>query len=381
MKKCIIRALAAVLCAITLVFSLASCSKQPYDYKLSDYITVPKDLDKINVTHEEILAAVDAQIKSLLENKATLVTAENNAASKSGDILKISFKCYTDEDLKQEIAVLSDDDCMLSLQAVPSDTEETQENIAENIKYRYPKELQEELLGKKLDGKFAVWVTLPKSFTAINLADFLDKDSKESSSKPQNRIYYVGKITEIKTPVLPEYNDEFVKSVSEYQTVEEYESYLYERMKEELIFDKLAQASTVKHYPVDEVQAYTESFTKYYTEKAEALKITLEQYVAKKFFINMTDFHLKADTYAKGLVKDEMLLYTLSRRYKIELTDEQYSDGAQKYVKEYGLSKLSELEAKFGTEYVRRTVLMDKVLEYLASKVTVQGEPEASPAA
>jgi FKBP-type peptidyl-prolyl cis-trans isomerase (trigger factor) len=186
---------------------------------------------------------------------------------------------------------------------------------------------------------------------------------------------YECEIKQINVPVLPEYNDAFVKTVSECENVAEYEQYLYEKMKEELVFNALLEKSTVKHYPVTEVQAYTTSFVKYHTEKADELKISLEEYAAKKFFVSITDFHLKSDAYAKELVKKEMLLYSIARKHKLELTDTEYTVGAMVYVRQYQLRSVSQLEGRFGSAYVRQTVLMDKVLAYLVDQVTVMETP------
>lgn len=343
MKKIAMRAISLIMGAIIMAFTLVSCSKEPYDYELKDYITVPEDLSTVTVTHDEVLAAVNQQIESVLKNKATYETVTQRGAM-PGDIVKLSFSCYKTDDKKTALPEISDSDCTLIL--------------GEN---KYPAELENQLIRRVPDESFSVTVTLPEKFTASDLAG--------------KKIIYEVQIKQIQAAVIPEYNDEFVKSISSFQTTLEYEQYLYERMKEEIIFDKLLNASNVKLYPVDEVQSYTSSFTKYYTEKADELKITLEQYAAKKFFINMTDFHLKSDAYAKELVKEEMLLYTLARRYDIELTDEEYTEGAQKYVAEYGLSSVSKLEAKFGTVYVQQTVLMDKVLAYLSERIEVSGAP------
>ena len=345
MKKTAMRVVSLIMGAMMMAFLLVSCSKKPYDYKLSDYIAVPGDLTAITVTHEEIISAMDVQIQKLRENNSKQVEVTDRAIA-SGDTVKLSISCYKTDEKKTALPDISDSDCTL----VVGDG-------------KYPADLEKSLIGKEIGKQYSVKVTLPSTFSANDLAG--------------KQIFYDVEIKAIYTAVLPEYNIELIKKASSFESVEEYEKYLYERMKEEIIFDKLLAQSTVSASPIDEVQSYTTSFTKYYTERADELKLTLEQYVAKKFFINMTDFHLKADAYAKSLVKEEMLLYTLARRYKLELTDDEYTEGAQKYAKEYGLESVSKLEAKFGTVYVEQTVLMDKVLAYLSEQITVIGAPES----
>lgn len=342
MKRKIIRIISFLMCTIFVLGILASCSKEPYDYDLTDYIKVPEASENVTVTHDEILSAVNEKIKAVLKNKSTLNTVTRRATT--GDLVKLGFKCYKTDEKKTEITDISDSDCSLIL----GDG-------------KYPFELESSIMKRSAGEFYAVRVMLPDTFTANELAG--------------KQVIYEVEIKEIREFVPPEYNDEFVKEISVYQTVDEYEQYLYGKMKEELIFDKLLSMCSVRRYPVSEVQSYTSSFVKYYTERAEELKLTLEQYAAKKFFVNMTDFHLKADAYAKELVKKEMLLYALVEMYDISLDDAEYTAGAQRYAAEYGLASVSKLEAKFGTVYVRQSVLMDKTLGHIASMIEVVGAP------
>ena len=343
MKKTLIRTVSLVMGAIICVFCLASCSKKPYDYDLKEYITVPDDLAEITVTDAEILERVALQIQTVLENKATYSNVTVRGAM-PGDTLKLTVECFKTDEKKTPIPELSDNDATLVL--------------GED---KYPAELENALIRRVVGDEIEISVTLPETFTALGLAG--------------KAMIYKVKITSISTKMLPEYNDEFVKTVSAYTTVAEYEQYLYEKMKEELIFDKLLEKSTVKIYPTEEVQSYTSNFVKYYTEHADKLNITLEEYAQKKFFIGITEFHLKADAYAKELVKEELLLYRLARKYSIELSDGEYTSGAAKYVAEYGLKSVSELEGRFGKDYIRQTVLMDKMLAYLSEQIPVSEPP------
>lgn len=337
MKKTVVRLISLVMGAVTLAFCLVSCGKQPYDYNLDEYVTVPADLSGITVTESEIKAEVEKSKNAAIKNRSTTVLEKESGAT-NGNILKLSFKCFMLDGT--EITELSDEACTLVL--------------GEN---KYPVELEAALLGQPFGKNFDVTVTLPQTFTVLNLAG--------------QKIKYVGKINEVLKVIAPEYNNEFVQSVSPCQSTIEYEQYLYEKMKEELIFKKILESSTVIQYPQDEYKAYVENFVKYYTEQAEALKITLEEYVYKKFFININEFKNKENEYAKELVKKELVLYSLARKYSIELSDEEYRLGAEKYTEQYGLESVSNLESRFGTSNIRQTVLMDKVLAYLAQQIKV----------
>ena len=338
------------LCVIMCTMSFSSCNNVPYDYDLNEYITVPSDLSAVTVTDAEIRAGIDKTVNSILDNKAIKIK-ETEIGIREGHVLNISFKCYQleeDENGKPiEITILSDNACTLV--------------IGEDEKY--PQDLQFALIRKIAGESFDAIVKLPSSFTALGLAG--------------EKIRYVGQIQEVYRVERPEYNDDFVKLISKYQTVEEYEAYLYEKIKEELIFEKLLElAGEPKAYPTNELQAYTDSFAKYYTEQANALGISLEEYVNKKFFITITEFYKKEDTYSKQLVAKELLLYSLARKYGIDVSDAEYASGASKYAAQYGFDTVQQFEAKFGSSNIRQTLLMDEVLVYLSRLVEVTVEPE-----
>lgn len=331
-------------------FSLVSCAKEPYPYEIEDYITLPSSWTDMTLTEKEIINRRDSDIMKVRSNAAIQekVLSRNSVV---GDIINISFVCYKSETYEADkaegkfIQNISDSDCTIRL--------------GDN---KYPAQLENALIGRKEGDEFTVRITLPDSFTVDNLSG--------------TAVVYeikVNSVTELKLPLL---NDAFVKTVSYCDTVEEYEEMMYQRAKENLIWEKLLQTVTVITYPVDEVNAYTIKFLTYYGDMAEKLNVTTEEYVAKKFFMSMPEFHSQADSYAKNLVKNELLLYYFVRIYDLQISDNEYQVRADKYVKQYGLNSVSELEGKFGSSYVRQTTQTEKILEYVSSVITVLNDGE-----
>ena len=145
---------------------------------------------------------------------------------------------------------------------------------------------------------------------------------------------------------------------------------LYVEAKKEICWEKLLGLAKVEAYPESEVDKYTSDYINYYSDLADQYGVTLEEYVAKRFFMEIRSFHVQADAYAKELVKSEMLLYRMARKYGITLSDDEYNAGAYKYALEYGLESVAQLEGKFGRYITRQTVLMDKVQEFVVDEVT-----------
>ena len=345
MRKCIIRTVALLLCALMAALSLASCAEEPYPYELDGYILVPQDIASITVSDKEIDEAVLEQIRTVIENSATEQPVMNRGAAE-GDVVSISVVCYfletyTEDRAKGEyIEALTDSDCTFKIGGG-----------------KYPAELEAALVGKVTGDSFSAHAKLPDTYTVDGLGS--------------STVVYECVVNSVREYIIPTYDNAFVQSVSACATVEEYEEMLKGAMLEELAFKNLLKHCSFKAYPVDEVNKHTSNFIAYYTDLATASELTLEEYVAKKFFIELSEFHLRADAYAKELVKSEMLMYSLVRSYDLAITDDEYTAGAQKYAERYGLESVSALESKFGSDYVEYTVQMDKVLTFLASKVTV----------
>ena len=341
MKKTVLRACAFTLLAIMLTGCFSGCTQDPYQYDLSEYITVPTDLTGITVTDEEIAVGVAERISSALYNKAEEVTVVERGAA-IGDTVTVGFAVYhldtyaEDRVSGKKIEEISDPSCII--------------RIGDG---KHPQKLSEALIGKKAGDTFAVSLTLPSSYKVNSLAG--------------KSVVYEGMVGSVKERVLPEYGDAFVQSVSACTTVAEYEEMLEKTVRQELIFEKLLALCTFNAYPVEEVNQYSGNFISYYTDLAQAAEISLEDYVARKFFVELNDFHLQADAYAKETVGKELLIYSLSRTYSITVSDQEYTERARVYASQYGLASVSALESKFGKDYVMRTVQTDKVLEYLES--------------
>ena len=335
--------LSALLMLCVILFS--SCSKEPYPYDLDKHIKLCELPTDLKVTDKELKEAVEEKILEVRKNNSVMTPVSDKAAE-NGDMVNVSFVCYpaatygTDEN--KPIQKISDSDCTLI--------------IGNN---KYPAELEKAIIGMFPNGKSTARLTYPQNFAL-----------KEYAGTSVIFEITLNSITEVKLPL---YNDAFVRSVSICQTVAEYETFLLERVKEDLIWDYMLKNSEVILYPSEELNEYSSDFSSYYNGLAAEKSITLEEYVSKKFFTELSDFHIKTDNYAKEMVKGDLLLYSLVNKYALQLTDEEYTAGAERYANQYGLRSVSLLEGKFGSEFVRKSVQKDKVLSYLSQNgITVE---------
>ncbi len=334
---------------LTCLALLSSCSSEPYPYELDKHIKLSELPTDLVFTEEEILEKVEERILEVRKNNV-VKTPNNDKAAEKGDMVNVSFTCYPAATYgkadSKPIQKISDTDCTLI--------------IGNN---KYPSELEKAIIGMFPGDKATARLTYPQNFAL-----------KEYAGLSVVFEITLNSVTEVKLPL---YNDAFVRAVSVCQTVEEYESFIFERVKEDLVWEYMFKNSEVLLYPSEELNEYSSDFSSYYSGLATEKNITLEEYVSKKFFIELSDFHIKTDSYAKDMVKGDLLLYSLVNKYALQLSDEEYNAGAERYAAQYGLRSVSLLEGKFGSEFVRKSVLKDKVLSYL-SQIAITVTPSES---
>lgn len=333
-----------LLLCVLLIGALSSCSSTPYDYELSEYITIPDGWQNTQVTESEIEERLAEEILRVRSN-ASIATEITERAALAGDMVNISMVCYRSAEYgnadASPISELSDPDCTFI--------------IGIN---KYPTELENTVIGHRATESFAVRLTLPGDFGLTELAY-------------QTVVYEItlNTLTELQLPL---YNDAFVSSVSSCETVAEYEEMLRGRVREEIIWEKILASCEVKGYPQKEYNTYEHNFINYYTGLASEAGQTLEEYIRRKFFMELSAFQAEAVEYAQENVKEDLLLYSFVRAYGLELSDAEYSDGAEIYVEEYDMRSVAALERRFGIAFVRKSVQLDKVLTFIGEAVSTQ---------
>ncbi len=174
-------------------FELVSISKEDgVDFKVSvtTYpnieLTEYKGLKAERPLVEVKAAEVNAEIKSLQERNARMVSVEDRAAKK-GDTVVIDFEGFKD--------------------GVAFDGGKAEGHSLELGSGQFIPGFEDQIIGKNIDDEFEVNVTFPEEYGAEDLA-----------GKPA--VFKV-KLHEIKLRELPAADDEFAKDVSEFDTLKE----------------------------------------------------------------------------------------------------------------------------------------------------------------
>lgn len=165
------------------------------EVEIADYEGIKVTKKSTEVTEE----LVDKEIETVRDRNSRLVTVEDRAAE-NGDIAVIDFEGFVDgtpfEGGKAESYNLS----LGSNSFIPG--------------------FEDQIVGHKADDEFSINVTFPEDYQVEELK------GKESEFKI--------KLHEIKAKELPEVDDEFVKDVSDKETVEQYREELKEQIASRL---------------------------------------------------------------------------------------------------------------------------------------------------
>ena len=352
MKKILKKAVATAL-AIVSALSLCSCSTVPFDYELSEYLT-PADYTKIEIDEEQVPIRAE-QYKTDLINAHSKKSAEPifGRRHRVGDIAVISYKCYTEESLVMPIG-----------EETPVALEDTG---AELVIGR----------GKYLPAIESAILNTENFTVPIELHLILPTDFGITALAGKNVVFYLT-VSAIYEFIPPTYDNTFIMENTRYSTVEEYEAAMLIQARRDLVWEAFMEQSEVLSYPKTELNEHTLDFIEYYTNQATAASLTLEQFVARKFFMELSTFHLKADEYSKNYTKEELSVYYIARHYGLELTDEEYEKAATGYANYYGYETLSEYEGIYGRTIINYTILKEKVMKYVTERSLSANPPQDS---
>lgn len=175
-----------------------------------------------------------------------------------------------------------------------------------------------EIIGHKTGDEFDVNVTFPENYQAEELIG--------------KAAVFACKINSIRRDEYPELDDEFVKDVSEFDTLEEYKADIKRQLEEEiskqeeqdirrLLMEQLAEKVTVE---VPQVMYDTEmdNMINYMTSTFGRQGMTFDQYLQ---FINQTmdEFKEKEKVEAEKHVKIRLALAAITKAENITVTDEE----------------------------------------------------------
>lgn len=226
---------------------------------------------------------------------------------------------------------------------------------------------EDQLIGKSVGDNVDVNVTFPTEYHADHLA------GKEAVFKV--------KIHELKKKVLPELDDEFVKDVSEFDTLDEYKASIRTRLEED--FKNQEEAET-EHAIVHElielndfdvpqamVRNQLNEEIENFAYRLQMQGLNLEDYM-KYTGTTIEMLKMQMEPMAKERVKQEIILDAVATAENIKATDEEVDadvENAASYLKDEDKAKFMEdLKAK-NLAYIQEKIQMRKAMAFIKEHV------------
>ncbi len=338
----------------------AICVTKP-EVEVKAYKGLKVEKEAAVVTEEEVMVEVNRAI----ERNARVVTVERKA--KKGDIAVIDFEGFVDgkafEGGKGENHSLT----LGSGQFIPG--------------------FEEQVIGKKAGDECDVNVTFPAEYHASDLA------GKEAVFKV--------KVHEVQAKELPELDDEFVKDISEFDTVDEYKADIRGAMQqakdnasnndvENKLVDMVIENMTGE-IPNEMYEARIDEMVNDFDMRLQQQGLKLDMYL-QYTGMDLGSFRKTFEEQAQKAVKIRLALEKIVELEKIEATDddvnaeyekiaERYSmpaDDVKKYIPVEELTK--DLKVNKAIDLIKETAVIKEVAKKAPAKKTTTTKAAAKPA-
>ena len=306
--------------------------------EISDY----KGLEVKKTTKTVDDAAIDAEIEKVRNRNARSITVEDRAAE-TGDTAVIDFEGFLDgvafEGGKGEKFPLE----LGSGSFIPG--------------------FEDQIVGKNIGEEFDVNVTFPENYQADNLA-----------GKP---AVFKCKLHEIKAKELPTVDDEFVKDVSEFDTLDEYKADIRTRLEKSAedeantnLDNALVDAVVAKlNAEVPQVM-YERRVDDIVREWSSRNRIRVEDYL-KYTGTTMEQFRANFAEVAKRQVDLRLALEKIAEIENIEVTDEDVEKEFNSMAEQYKM-ELDKVKAAIPADAVKNDLKIEKALDLVRSAAKIE---------
>lgn len=296
----------------------------------------------LEITDEDI----DADIKKVLERNSRLVTVEDRAAEKD-DIAVIDFKGFLDGEAFDGGEAENYNLTLGSGQFIPG--------------------FEDQIIGHKADEEFTIDVTFPEDYQAEELKG--------------KAVKFEIKLHEIKKRELPEFNDDFVKDVSEFDTVDAYKADIKGKLeearkkeaendKERQVAEKLAELLQAE-IPEAMYNNQVDSIIDEFAMNLKSQGLDLEIYMQ---YTGLTEEKLRETYYDRAVsqVKVRLALKKIAELENIVATDEDVENKYNELAEAYKVN-VNRVKAAFSPKDIAGDIQAVRAME-LVKENTVNAE-------
>lgn len=322
-------------------------SEEALDFDASEYVKLG-DYKGLEVSYPSVLPVTDEEVQENiqyeLEENTDYKEVKDRAAEK-GDIANIDFTGTIDG---EEFEGGSGSGYELELGSGD-----------------FLEDFENSLIGKKAGETATFTLTLPEDYGQ-------DVAGKEAE--------FTVKINSVSEAVTPEYNEEFVKSVSDYETTQEYEASVKKRLQEEAEESSKMEAeesalrlaienATIDGYPQKLYDFFYDDNVTGYKNYAEFMGIDYEEFLESY----MSEDDIKETTVDQ--VNEYLVASAILKAEGQEVSDGDYSKLAEEMAKENEYETLEEYEKDYGKTYIMTQIVRQKAIEILYDSAKLQEVP------
>lgn len=313
------------------------------EVELGNYSNLEAEVNKYEVTDEDISRVIDRE----RDQNSRIISVEDRAV-KDGDIVNIDFVGKLDGE------------------EFPGGDAEGYELVIGSG--AFIPGFEEQIIGKEIGQEFDVDVVFPEEYHDESLAG-------------KNVIFEV-KLNSIQEKELPELDDEFVKDISEFDTLEEYKNNvkidLEEELKKQAEVEKENKAvealMDVMKVDIPESMIDMEVDREYqnFLYRVQGMGLTLDQYFA---IANSDEEKTREELRpaSEKKVKGELALDEFIVKENIEATDEEIDKEISELAKQYELKDVDSfketLKESGDLDFITNTVKRRKAVEKLVEMV------------
>ncbi len=302
---------------------------------------------------------LNAQLQKTVVTEAELDTEIDNLLASYG-----SYEHITNRQVEEGDTVLADYAGYENDVAFEGGTATNQEIVA-SANSGYIPGFAEAFVGQTPGVEFAFDVTFPADYGNADMA------GKEVTFVCTVHAIYGDEY------IVPELTDAFVKEKFGYNNVAEFRILFQDSVEEQRsyentsamyteLWNQILDSSTIIAYPDGEVDRLYNESRAMYEYYAEMYSTDYDTFLST--YVGTTDEQLRAD--AESYVKEDLILYSLIKALKTELTDEEYTTGRDFLSGMYGMSP-DEFENYYGEDAIRATLNWEDALKAVASLANI----------
>ncbi len=317
------------------------------EVELKAYKGIKAEKEKVTVKKAEI----KEEVERALERDSKLVAVEGKAAKK-GDIATIDFEGFLD--------------------GVAFEGGKGENYDLELGSGNFIPGFEDQVIGHKAEEEFDIDVTFPEDYGAEDLAG--------------KAVVFKIKLHKIMKKELPKYDDEFVKDVSEFDTIADYEKHLEEEIKarkeaaadrefENKVMDTLVD-NVVAEIPAVMIEKEIDNQINEFEYRLRSQGMSMDMYLQ---YLGM-DVAALRDSYKEGAekqVKLRLALEKITELEKIEISDEDIETELKTYADAYNMP-LAKIKTLVSAEDVKADLACRKAMDIVKDTAVAGAKKKAA---